>query len=404
MQGSITRPLAVVAMVLFLAAPDRAPASREGAVAAVRNVIGAHAHACRISVDRLYVTRLGDPLDLGHTLAYRVDARIDRESGAAFAAWEVRRGAPTPVSPLAGEIERGCSLRDPGAPTSADAWRSLPYLDYDSGALDVTTSPAWHGAVARKPSARPRSPWAQAVQSISAPRCSTRLAVTRTLYLPGRPAEAAIHASVPSFELVVNGRVAARRSGRLHALGPFRDGANRVELLAPCGVAAELTGVFRADAAVFPTSRVRVANAARIGDQFYRRANGPVSGTLDFTVVNHGPSAIPSATFVVHVGVGARVAMVIQGRHCRRRDATSRLAPPYGTLCTLGHIRPGQRVQFHAVYEYRPRHIPFEDEDTYVTYEVRDSPWDANPWNQQRTVTLNFCGTEATSAGCARAP
>jgi hypothetical protein len=400
-QGSLSRACAICALgavAFVLSAAAVAPASRPSvALAAVRRLLASHARACGISPGRLYVTRLGDPLDLSHTLAYRVDASVGRRRrSTAFAAWEVRSGVPVPVSPLAGEIARGCPSRDP----RFSGWRSLPYLDYDSGVLDVTTSLAWQGALGATGRARrPSSTWAQPLQEVRARACT----LTRSLHLPGRPERAEIRGG--HLEVRLNGEAAARTaSGALtpQALRLFRHGANRLELRAPgppCRILAELTGAFRADAAVEPFASV--PGSARIDDQFYRR---PVRGTLDFTVENRGPSDIPSATFVVHVGVGARLALVLQGHRCRRREATFRRAPPYGTLCTLHDLRAGARVQLHAAYRFVPRRLPFGSEETSLTWEVRDSPWDAYNANELRTAGLVFCGVYATGAGCARAP
>jgi hypothetical protein len=416
-----------------LAGTARAPASDgRAAIAAVRGLIGAHATVCRLSVRRLRATRLGDPLDLAHTLAYRIDAELVRGRDTAFAAWEVAAGVVTPVSPLAGEIGRGCSLRDPARRAG---WRSLPYFDYDGGGLDVPTSTAWRGA-ARVGSAsltsEVRPLWSQPLQPIWAAACragAQRVTFTRTLFLPGRPAAAAIafrttSAFVRSLELRVNGSLATRVSGRggyrqlgAHARRLFRYGANMLALSATKGpspacngggvgvaVAAELTGRFRADLGLPPSRRFSIPQTARDGDYFYRRADGAASGAFSFTIVNGGPSAIPAATFVAHVGAEAPVALLFPGRRCRRRDATSGLAPPYGTLCIVRDLQAGRRIRLRAVYRFRPRLVPFDEAETYITWEVRGPNWDANPHNQQHTVTLTFCGTRATSADCARAP
>jgi hypothetical protein len=403
---------AVCAVALSIAGAARAPASDGmSALAAVRTLVVAHAQQCGLSLERLRATRLGDPLDLSHTRAYRIDAQIERGLATAFAAWEVAGGAPTPVSPLAGEIGRGCTLRDP---VRAGDWRALPYLDWDSGALDVTTSAAWRGAVpaGRAIASESRPLWAQPLQPVWAASCTRsaeRVSFTRTLFLPGRPASAAIayrttSSRVHSLELVVNGRVASRVPGRggyrqlaPDALALFRYGANVIELSATksatrscnVGVAAELTGTFRADLGLPPSRRFAIPGTHREGDYFDRRVTGAASGEFDFTVVNAGPSAIPAATFVAHVGAGAPLALVLPGRHCRRRDATSGLAPPYGTLCVLRNVHSGSRIRLRVVYHFRPRQVRFDEEETYLTWEVQ-GPWDANPHNQQHTVTLTF--------------
>lgn len=144
--------LCALAMPFVALAPadGAAPPNEQAAVGAVRALIFAQADKCQVTPENVSATPLVDPLKRDLVTGWQVVARVARFRGSSqyqtFATWEVEASAPTPVSPLAGMITRGCAARDPSAPGEPDDWRSLPYLDYASGAFYITTSTAWKGA------------------------------------------------------------------------------------------------------------------------------------------------------------------------------------------------------------------------------------------------------------------
>ena len=427
------------ALIFFgLAAPLASaaqPVSPDAATATVDALVRQHQGSCGISLQDVSVQYVDDA---GNTTVY---ARVERYGDlVTFAHFEVRPdGQAVATSPLAGAIVRDCPRRDPPTPQTFDDWRALPYFDYDSGQLYLTTTRAWHvnggvrdsyptGAATGELSA---FEWGQRYEILWASHCSRqpqRVVFSRRVFLLGPPAALRVSLNalsivphqnsrnvVTKLNFVVNGTVVeATRDGGSADLGPkalaaFRYGENDLEIVArkgrsrPCnggrkqlkvGVKMELSGRFANDLALADPSTFEG------GGHTYTNGAG---GRALFHVYNNGPDGSAGGRFHVQFS-GPPLQLVVEQVTgpvvgC---DPTAVVTPTQSPSvdCLLGPSAPGAVATIQIVYAPQLPAEPRSDYDVTWNWELLEPTWDANVSNNLDNAARTFCSRNSTQQGC----
>ena len=227
--------------------------------------------------------------------------------------------------------------------------------------------------------------------------------------------------------LIAAGKVGKVQPGNIQTvlsaaqLQAFRDGANTLEVtvvkakspktVRKCntstanrvGVTFVMRGNFKADLALVEPPPADV----------YRRAGTSNSQIVNLTLRNLGPSIIPYGTFTITT-IGAD-SVVVTGSGPPQASGFPPLAPPfsgcaiddsgkpstYKVNCLLGRLRGGDPGQVTIAVRREFASTEFTEASTYLSWQIHSTVPDPVSPNNQRLVSIVWCGSQAKSQGCA---
>ena len=281
--------------------------------------------------------------------------------------------------------------------------------------------------------------WAKSCE----PRKDQLVRFRRDIQIPGPPDEIEFEISPEAagfsphplrrYELEINARIVAE--GKLkypsstrvtvddeRKLKAFRDGENEIELrvkrnefperIRRCNTSKRnraavyftLTGKFASD--------LGLVEPAPTAPQYHRAAKPSRTLTVNLRVFNRGPSAmVPGAgSFTADASVNK---VVLAGQPTGPTGpGVTPLGAPFqncqvtGTRvnCELGHMSSGDSGNLSLYVQKEFSSTDFEETTSQINWRTGLQGSDPKFDNNQRSVTIIWCGDKATSPGCASAP
>jgi len=150
-------------------------------------------------------------------------------------------------------------------------------------------------------------------------------------------------------------------------------------------------------------------------DQYFKAASPHRTAFVTFNVWNHGPSGIRSGDFSAEISPADEVFLLGSGQP---DPATGKVAPlgapftgcrvehqttTFKVYCTLGRMRVGDTGSVTLAVRRAFASTAGGESATFFGWQLSSSTPDPNFDNNSRHVRIVWCGSDATSEGCASA-